>query len=378
MGFEGETGVRMIKEKLGMDMVQVPRSHNVNHDLYNQNQFQKILIIIRANCGHDFTLYKRNTLKRRMERRIAFHQLEDFAQYVDYLRENPAEIDLLSNELLIGVTKFFRDGAAFESLKTQMVERFEKKKSNNPLRIWIAGCSTGEEAYSVAILALEYLDSLTLKTKPKLQIFATDLDGNAVAHARTGFYFKNIASDVSPQRLERFFVEKDEGYVVKKEVRDVIIFTQHNLIKDAPFNKLDLICCRNVMIYFTAELQKKIIPLFHYSLRERGLLFLGPAESLSIFNEGFISHDTKWKIWEKKEGSLLHEIKIKNQSFTATCDARWKTNKFEPLLLDYNRGEIDAQVQQDLSGQSSQFLTVCLRPLNESGEPLTMIVTILK
>lgn len=347
MGADGETGVRMIKEKLGMAMVQDPKiadypsmptaairtnmvdyilapedmpvkliqylNHPVlqesqaNSDYFlsntNQTHLQKILMLLRSHTGHDFTLYKKNTIVRRIERRIAYHQLHDYLDYINFLRENPPEILALFNELLIGVTKFFRDQASFDSLQESLFKLLDTKPEDEPVRIWIAGCSTGEEAYSVAMLLIEYYESKHIIKLPKLQIFATDLDAQAIDHARAGSYFSNISSEVSPERLERFFIKINEGYTVKKEVREMIVFAQHNLIKDAPFTRLDLLCCRNVMIYLTAELQKKIIPVFHYSLNANGLLFLGPAESVGAFHDSFSSLDIKWKLFSKKEGA---------------------------------------------------------------------------
>jgi len=345
MGADGETGVRMIKEKLGMVMVQDPTTAEyqsmpeasiksglvdyilapeempakliqyLNHpalhepimgDLVNernsQSHLQKILMLLRSHTGHDFTLYKKNTITRRIERRIAFHQLPDYLHYVNYMREHPLEIETLFKELLIGVTKFFRDSQAFQILKDALYSRLTKKTEEESIRIWIAGCSTGEEAYSLAILVIEYLTVLKIKRLPKVQIFATDLDPRAIDHARAGFYFSNIISELSPERLERFFVKKSNGYVVKKEVREMIVFAQHNIIKDAPFTKLDLLCCRNVMIYLTTDLQKKLLPVFHYSLNNNGLLFLGPAESVGIYSDAFNVIDSKWKLYERKEG----------------------------------------------------------------------------
>lgn len=346
MGADGETGVRMIKEKLGMAMVQDPQTADypsmptasirtnmvdyilsaeempvkliqyLNHPALqesqahsdsflnntNQTHLQKILMLLRSHTGHDFTLYKKNTIVRRIERRIAFHQLHDYVDYINFLRENPNEILALFNELLIGVTKFFRDQFSFDSLQEFLFALLDTKKGDDPIRIWVAGCSTGEEAYSIAMLLIEYHEAKNLTRIPKLQIFATDLDPQAIDHARTGSYFSNIISEVSPERLERFFIKGNDGYTVKKEVREMIVFAQHNLIKDAPFTRLDLLCCRNVMIYLTAELQKKIIPVFHYSLNENGLLFLGPAESVGTFHESFTTLDTKWKLFKKKEG----------------------------------------------------------------------------
>jgi len=369
MGADGETGIRMIKEKLGMAMVQRPDTAEypsmpaaaiksglidyilppeempvkliqyLNHpalkalgteelvnERNNQNQLQKILMLLRSQTGHDFTLYKKNTITRRIERRIAFHQLPDYLHYVNYIRENPHEIEILFKELLIGVTKFFRDRAAFDVLKEQLYAKLIKKGPEEPIRIWVAGCSTGEEAYTLAILVIEYLAGIKMKRKPKVQIFATDLDANAIEHARTGFYFSNIVSEISTERMERFFVKKNNGYVVKKEVRELIVFAQHNLIKDAPFTKLDLLTCRNVMIYLTADLQKKLIPVFHYSLNDNGLLLLGPAESVGVFADAFTLVDNKWKLYERKGGrSTVSKVidfpfNVSNQATKATKD----------------------------------------------------------
>jgi len=345
MGSDGETGVRMIKEKLGMVMVQDPETAQynsmplasigtnladyvlmpeempikliqyLNHpvlteepseqarsEIRNAHSVQKILMLLRSHTGHDFSLYKKSTILRRIDRRVAYHQLPDYVQYVNYLRENPLEIDILFNELLIGVTKFFRDAAAYDSLKIKLGSLIHSKENSEPIRIWIAGCSTGEEAYSVAIVIMEILDSRPHKKLPKIQIFATDLDAEAIEHARTGVYHTNIVADVSPERIERFFTYTDASYSIKKELREMIVFAQHNLIKDAPFTKLDLLCCRNVMIYLTTELQKKIIPVFHYSLRNKGIMFLGPAESIGGFTDMFIAIDPKWKLFECREG----------------------------------------------------------------------------
>jgi two-component system CheB/CheR fusion protein len=347
MGSDGETGVRMIKEKLGMAMVQDPQTAQynsmplasigtnmvdyvltpeempvkliqyINHpilanedteqarnDIQNGNSIQKILMLLRSHTGHDFALYKKSTITRRIDRRVAFHQLPDYVQYVNFLREHPQEIDLLFSELLIGVTKFFRDADAFRSLKDKLFYLFKDKKNDEPIRVWIAGCSTGEEAYSVAMLLIESVDTLAQYKTPKIQIFATDLDHEAIEHARAGLYHGNIVTDVSPERLERFFIKKESHYSVKKELREMIVFAQHNLIKDAPFTRLDLLCCRNVMIYLTSELQKKILPVFHYSLKPNGILFMGPAETIGGFTDMFSAIHPKWKLFERKQGSF--------------------------------------------------------------------------
>jgi two-component system CheB/CheR fusion protein len=352
MGSDGETGVRMIKEKLGMVMVQDPETAQFNSmpiasidtnlvdyvlspeempvklirylshpllaeesseqarsEIRNSNSVQKILMLLRTHTGHDFSLYKKSTIVRRIDRRVAYHQLPDYVHYVNYLRENPLEIEVLFNELLIGVTKFFRDAQAFESLKTKLGSLIKSKRTNEPIRVWVAGCSTGEEAYSIAMQLVECFDTEPKKKLPKIQIFATDLDATAIEHARAGVYHSNIGSDVSESRLERFFTRSENYYTVKKDLREMIVFAHHNLIKDAPFTRLDLLCCRNVMIYLTTELQRKIIPVFHYSLTPKGIMFLGPAESIGGFSEMYVPIDAKWKIYERKDGNTAtHKI----------------------------------------------------------------------
>lgn len=348
MGSDGETGLRMIKEKLGMAMVQDPETaqydsmpksaiktnlvdyilapeempvkliqylrhpllvneanDEVIAEVKSNTAFQKILMLLRTHTGHDFTLYKKNTIIRRIDRRVAFHQLPDYTHYVNYLRENPEEINVLFNELLIGVTKFFRDAGAFAALKEKLFSHLDKKAEGESIRVWVPGCSTGEEAYSIAIILSEYLEKHQDRKMPRVQIFATDLDGNSIDHARQGFYLENIVADVSNDRIERFFIKKSNGYQVKKELREMIVFAQHNIIKDAPFTRLDLLSCRNLMIYLTTELQKKIIPVFYYSLNPGGFLLLGPAETVGGFTDMFSPIDAKWKLSSKKEGASL-------------------------------------------------------------------------
>ena len=345
MGSDGETGLRLVKEKLGLIMVQDPDTAEyssmpkaaidtnmvdfvlspeempskliqfLNHPVLsedlseealretkNTNAIQKILMLLRSHTGHDFTLYKKSTITRRIDRRVAFHQLPDYGHYVHYLRENPHEIDILFHELLIGVTKFFRDPAAFEALQQKFLPTLQEKLPKDPIRVWVAGCSTGEEAYSIAIIIMEHLDKLKFPKIPKVQIFATDLDMDAIEFARAGIYHGNIVADVSEARIERFFIKKNDCYQVKKELREMIVFAQHNIIKDAPFTRLDLLSCRNVMIYLTTELQRKIIPIFHYSLNPKGILFQGPAETVGGFTDVFTPLESKWKLFERKDG----------------------------------------------------------------------------
>jgi two-component system CheB/CheR fusion protein len=401
MGSDGETGVRMIKEKLGMAMVQDPQTAHydsmpkasigtnlvdyvlspeempvkliqyLNHPALNEeaseqvkadtrdaNAIQKILMLLRSHTSHDFSKYKRNTITRRIDRRLAFHQLPDYAHYIVFLRENPHEIDVLFNELLIGVTKFFRDGQAFEALQKCLYEVLEKKEHQEPVRIWVAGCSTGEEAYSIAILVQEYFDARGSRKMPRIQIFATDLDMEGIETARIGMYHSNIIADVSGPRIERFFTKKDECYQVNKELREMIVFAQHNLIKDAPFTRLDLLSCRNVMIYLNTELQKKIIPIYHYSLNEKGILFMGPAETIGGFSDMFGPVDPKWKIFERKENSL---------GINKMIDFPFNVSK-QPLIL-HKTEEIAKSVKHKVL--ADQFNKVLL----EQFTPTSLLIT---
>ena len=266
---------------------------------YQHAILQKILLLLRAHIGHDFTLYKKNTIVRRIERRIAHYKLKGLESYFNFMTTNVYEMDILFKEMLIGVTKFFRDTESYHRLKPFLYQKILEKKEGELLRVWIAGCSTGEEAYSIAMLIAEFFDDDPLKSLKNVQIFATDLDHDAIETARLGFYPASINEEISAERLDRFFDPKNKGYVVKKELREMIVFAKHNLIKDAPFTRLDLLCCRNVMIYFSAALQKKLLPVFHYSLKHKGILFLGPAETIGIYNEAFTLLDHKWKIFER-------------------------------------------------------------------------------
>ncbi|MCB2379575.1 PAS domain-containing protein [Hymenobacter sp. BT635] len=264
---------------------------------------QKIFILIRAQTGHDFSFYKRNTVFRRIERRMNSHQISEFTHYVRYLQENPMEVEALFRELLIGVTKFFRDKEAFDHLKLRLLPVLRTKPVDSTIRVWAPGCSTGEEAYSLAMTLLEALDGVDPGRHLSIQIFATDINAEGIDFARAGLYAANIEADVSPARLERFFQKIDGHYQIRKEVRDTVIFALHNLNKDAPFTKLDVVCCRNLLIYLSAELQKNIIPVFHYALNPGGILFLGPSENLTGFQELFQPLDVKWKISRRSETS---------------------------------------------------------------------------
>ena len=242
---------------------------------------EKVVVLLRAQTGNDFSLYKRNTLYRRIERRMGIHQIDKMAVYVRYLQENSQELNLLFKELLIGVTNFFRDPAAWEQLRAQAIPALlASHASGQVLRAWVPGCSTGEEAYSLAIVLKEVLEELKPKANFTIQVFATDLDRDAIDKARQGVFPANISADVSKERLRRFFTKGDHDYRVHQEIREMVIFAPQNLIMDPPFTKLDILSCRNLLIYLTAEVQKKLMPLFHYSLNPGGILFLGSAETI--------------------------------------------------------------------------------------------------
>ncbi len=268
------------------------------------NYLKKIIILIRNQTGVDFSQYKQSTLIRRIERRMSLHQIKNISDYVRYLQENQPEIQILHKEFLIGVTSFFRDSASFGVLKEKILPEILKDKTHDqPVRIWVPACSTGEEAYSVAIVIKEYMDEV--KSNFQAQIFATDIDRDAVETGRLGVYSSNITVDVSSERLNRFFIKNPDTYSLKKEIREMVIFAPQNVTADPPFLRLDLISCRNLMIYLVPESQKKLLLLFHYSLNPGGYLFLGSSETIGDFTELYAVVDKKWKIY-KRIGERAH------------------------------------------------------------------------
>jgi len=266
------------------------------HEGRKPDALQKIFAILRSRITHDFSLYKTNTICRRIERRMHVHQIDNIDHYIRYLQGSANETKILFNEFLIGVTNFFRDPQAFESLASALTGMLKDKPEDYTIRVWVTGCSSGEEAYSIAMLLIECMD--LLERHFFVKIFATDIDEQAITVARRGLYPANISEDMSAERLERFFNKEEDGqYQLKKSVRQMLIFAPQNLIKDPPFTKLDLLCCRNLLIYLDPELQQKLLPLFHYSLHSDGLLFLGSSESIGKFDEYFSPIDKKWKIF---------------------------------------------------------------------------------
>jgi two-component system CheB/CheR fusion protein len=264
-----------------------------------EDDLNRIFIMLRSAKGIDFTTYKRSTIMRRITRRMLLQKIEGIEKYVTYLKQNPSEIETLYQDILINVTSFFREPETFDALKRSVFPHIVDKASGDvPVRIWVPACSTGEEAYSIAIALLEYMDDN--KISRSVQLFATDIDDIAVEKARKGIYPENISRDVSPERLTRFFEKNGDGYVINKLVREMCIFAKQNMVKDPPFSKIDLISCRNVLIYFSPELQKKTISILFYALNPKGFLMIGQSETVGEFAGLFSVVDKKHTIYSKK------------------------------------------------------------------------------
>jgi two-component system CheB/CheR fusion protein len=343
-GSDGTVGLRAIKEAGGMAMVQDPQTAAydgmprsaietglVDYVLppeemprhlisYTEHAFgppekrvsvpvpaisgalERILILLRDQMGHDFSHYKKNTIHRRIERRMAVTQIGELDAYVRHLEENADEVEQLFRGLLISVTNFFRNPEVFQALEEQVIPCLLERPAGEPIRAWVAGCATGEEAYSIAILLREGMERV--KKRFEVQIFATDIDSEAIETARAGVYPEGIAVDVSPERLERFFAQQDSAYRVDTTIRDMVIFAEQNVVGDPPFSNVDLISCRNLLIYLEPDLQKKTLPLFHYALRPGGFLLLGTAEGIGKFSNLFDVVDGSHRIFQHRESPV--------------------------------------------------------------------------
>ena len=288
-----------------------PPSDNVPS---RSDELARVLLHSRARTRNDFSGYKRSTVLRRVERRMAIHGLTRLADYGRFIEKNPTEADALFKELLISVTSFFRDPEAFVALEDELRRLVDRKKDHQPLRMWIPGCANGAEAYSIAILTSEILRASGKHFGA--QIFATDVDPEVIEAARLGRFPEGIAADVSRERLERFFVREDSGYRISKDIRGLLIFAVQNVVKDPPFTKLDLLSCRNLLIYFEPDLQRRVLALFGYSIRPGGLLFLGSAEGISGFEDRFTEVDKKAKVYQVQAGRLppLYELPLATSS----------------------------------------------------------------
>ena len=275
-------------------------SSNLKTDIKDTSNIEKIIILLRAQTGHDFSLYKKNTLFRRIERRMNVHQIEKIHNYVRFLQENPKEIEILFKELLIGVTSFFRDESVWEKLKTDIFPQlFDEFPTGYVFRAWVTACSTGEEAYTLAIVFKEAYEKIQLNKNFSLQIFATDLEIDAIEIARRAEYPANIVNDVLPERISLFFTKNKIGYKINSSIREMVVFAPQNVIKDPPFTKLDFLSCRNMLIYMESELQTRLMSLFHYSLNPGGIMLLGSAENESSGNGYFTLMESKLKFFKR-------------------------------------------------------------------------------
>ena len=349
MGSDGSIGISAIKERNGVVLVQdpaeakfdsMPRSaidsvlpdivapahelpaklsdllthipiikSDLDPEIKDQSSLEKIIILLRIQTGNDFSLYKKNTVYRRIERRMSIHKIDKITSYVRLLQENPKEVDILFKELLIGVTNFFRDSLVWEMMKTTVIPNIlAKQQQGSVLRAWVPGCSTGEEAYSLAIVFKEALGKINPHGGISLQIFATDLANEAIDIARKGIFPANIASDVSSYRLNRFFVKTDDSYRINAEIREMVVFAHHNIIMHPPFTKIDILSCRNLLIYMDSDLQKKILGLFYYSINPEGIMLLGSSETLGVQSPLFTAIDSNLKIYRRSLTTIVPEL----------------------------------------------------------------------
>jgi len=391
-GSDGMRGVRAVKENGGMVMVQseesakfdgmprsaistgladfvlppdqmprqlqafikhpyVTKSERSESLLSNEDGMIRIFALLRERCKVDFTYYKPSTVVRRIERRMSINQVEDIKDYVNYILSNPAELTTLYRELLIGVTSFFRDQEAFDFLATNVLPDLFRNATSREIRFWVAACSTGEEAYSLAILARECLEKLG--SSHDIKIFATDIDRDAIHYAAAGSYPESIAADLSPRILSKYFHKRDDNFQIARTIREMVVFAQHNLIKDPPFTNIDLISCRNVLIYFQPILQRKVFEFFNFSLAANGALFLGSSESTGEMASYFDVLDQKLKIFRSKgrmkplsdthlpsvSDTRFHEMKgqfaIARRAVRATEEERVMERFIEAASVDY-------------------------------------------
>ena len=402
MGSDGCIGIKAIKEKNGVVIVQEPDTakfdsmpinainsgfvdivappHEIHLKLTEfledvphvksdqdveksyKSALEKIIILLRIHTGNDFSLYKKNTVYRRIERRMSVHKIDEINSYVDFLQDNPKEVSILFKELMIGVTNFFRDKLVWEKLKeTILKSKIDQLQSGSTIRAWIAGCSTGEEAYSMAIILKEIMEEIKPQASFTMQLFATDLDNEAIETARKGVFSVNIESDVTPNRLNRYFTKTDDGYRINTEIRETIVFAQHNLIMHPPFTNIDIISCRNLLIYLDPELQQKLFALFFYSLNPDGILLLGNSETLGSQSHLFTTEDSTLKIYKRSKTNLDTKLFDFPSSFS-----RSRMTNFEKNVSDEPIFNIEKLADQLLLHQFSPAGVL----VNEKGDIL--------
>lgn len=323
-------------EKMGEKLIQIIGHRGVIEKQFSSGEeidlaaaLKKMCILLRVATDHDFSQYKQNTIIRRVEKRMQVYNIENISDYVRYLQESKGELKTLFKLLLIGVTRFFRDPEAFGVLaRKHLPALFKNRPENSPLRIWVPGCSSGEEAYSIAIVLRECMDAMGRHFP--VQIFGTDIDEDAIAVARAGLYPTAIAADVEPERLKKFFSKEENNYRVKKNIREMVIFALQNITRDPPFTRLEMLCCRNLLIYFDTALQKRLLPMFHYSLNRDGLLFLGSSESVGQASDLFVLLERKWKIYTPGSDSKMGQKAVSFVSREAKTEVTEKDVAIPP------------------------------------------------
>ncbi len=383
-GSDGTNGIRAIKEQNGVIIVQTPESakfdgmpnsaistgfvdlilnpdsiaREMSHisasmndtgrgmQMSDEDLMSQVFSILKNITNINYTYYKQTTILRRIERRIVVTHNRNLREYVNYLTNNPEEAKILAKEVLIGVTSFFRDTDYFDVLKTKVItELLQSAAPSDQIRVWVAGCSTGEEAYSIAILFAEAMDELGISRQ--IKIFATDLDADAIATASRGVYGDNIIEDVSVPRLSRYFTRKGNHYVINHEIRKMIVFAQHNVFQDPPFGKLDLISCRNLLIYFQGILQRKLFAIFHMALKDKGYLFLGRSESVIDYDDVFRVLCANEKIFVHNasgKAPVNDRITYSMHDYDSSLDALNVPVSMEKSNISYTESELDTKI----------------------------------
>ncbi|MGD8912797.1 MAG: chemotaxis protein CheB [Candidatus Thiodiazotropha sp.] len=396
-GSDGTSGIRAIKEELGMVMVQeeesaafdgMPRSaiatglvdyvlppeemptqllSYLKHPFTAKDEYAstmltdedgvtRIFALLRENNKIDFTYYKPTTIIRRIERRMAVNQVQDLNDYVRFLESYPVELNSLHKDLLIGVTSFFRDPEAFEAISSKYLPMLMREAKGDKLRIWVSGCSTGEEAYSLAILCCEVMEQEGLNVD--IKIFATDVDREAIVLASAGVFAESAVADIEPLMLSKYFYHKEEGFYISRQVREMVVFAQHNLVKDPPFTNIDLLSCRNLLIYLQPVLQKRVLELFNFALNPKGILFLGSSETTGDMAEFFDPLDHKWRIYQSRGRRRQAELSEPAINFDAK---RWyNTNRMTGRVAANRQHEEERLLERLVEGVAGDYLPFCM------------------
>jgi len=410
-GSDGTRGIRAIKEKVGMVMVQkeetagfdgMPRSaiatgvvdyilspdempeqliSYIKHPYANKQQsgnlilsddenLNRIFTLLREKTGIDFSFYKPNTVVRRIERRMTVNQVMSIRDYVRYLEGFPKEIGHLHRDLLIGVTAFFRDKEAYDELRQNWLPELIQENQGQQLRLWVAGCSTGEEAYSIAILCQEIMSDLGVLVD--IKIFATDVDKEAIAIAGAGLYPESISADTSPELLSKYFYRREDGYQIARHIREMVVFAQHNVIKDPPFTNIEFISCRNLLIYLQSVLQQRVMELFNFSLNQRGLLFLGTSETTGDMHSFFEPLHNKWKIYRSKGKKRRDGLSDQASHFSNIHMLSRPVNERTTRGFTSNFHEEERLIERLINGISGMYLPFTM-VLSENMELLHVV-----